>query len=302
MKLLALILALALGSPVEAISPEVPPVHEEEFLTEERRQQREDFAGIRVDERLGESFDLHIPFVDHRGEHVLLSDYASDERPLVITFVYHDCPMLCSLVLDGLTSALADTRLRLGQDYSVVAVSIDPRDTPEAAAAAHARYARSLGTNDDPEAYVFLTGEQASIDRLAGATGFRYEWLEDRQEFAHNATLVFVSPSGLISRYLYGLQFPALDFRRAVIEAGEGKVGSPIDQLLLYCFAYDPDAGGYVLQAANAMRVGGLLTFLVLLVTLLLFWRREAIDSLRGRVGGGRWSDYEDALRTSPNP
>jgi protein SCO1 len=281
--------------PVAAAEPA-----QEERLTEERRRMREDFAGIGVDEHLGDAIDLSIPFLDHAGNPVTLADFVEGDRPVVLSFVYHSCPMLCSIVLDGLTTTLRETRLTLGNDYRVIAVSIDPRDTPERAAAARDRYLRQLAADAAPEAYAFLTGTQESITSLTEAVGFRYEWVERRQEFAHPATLVFLSPAGVITRYLYGLQFPAVDFRRAVVEAGEGTVGSAMDQLLLYCFMWDGERGGYVLHATNAMKVGGLLTLFALLTTLLIFWRREALANLRRRRRLGDWSDYEDALRTTP--
>lgn len=307
--LLAAMLAVAL--PAAAAPTDEPPPggpsaaaagDAEEFVPEQRRRMREALEGVGVDERLGEQVDLAIPFVDHRGRAVTLADYLNGERPVVLVFVYHTCPMLCSIILNGLIETMRETRLRAGPDYRLVAVSIDPRDTPERAAAARERYLRQYGDGADDHSFAFLTGSASSIAALTAATGFRYEWVEARQEYAHAATAIFLTPTGTISRYLYGLRLPALDFRRAVIEAGQGTVGSPIDQVLLFCFVFDPDRGGYVLYAANAMRVGGLLTLVLLLGALLLFWRREALANLRRRRHDGRWSDYEDALRTAPDP
>jgi protein SCO1 len=277
----------------------VAPVEEEERLTAERRQMREAFSGIGVEEQLGETIDLSTPFVDHRGRHVTLQDYVQGDVPLLITFVYHNCPMLCSLVLDGLTSTLRETTLTLGTEYRTLAISIDPNDTPELSGPAHERYARRVAEVGDPEAMTFLTGTQESIDRITGATGFRYEWVEDQQEFAHTATLVFVSPAGQITRYLYGIQYPPADVRRSLVEAGEGTIGSTLDQLFLYCFVYDPDKGGYVLHATNAMKLGALLTLIILAGSLLAFWRRESRVN-EGRLAGGAWRHYEDPLRTAP--
>lgn len=277
----------------------VEPAEEEERLTAERRQMREAVAGIGVDEQLGERIDLSTAFVDHHGRSVTLADFVQGDVPLLITFVYHDCPMLCSTVLDGLTGTISQTTLELGTDYRVLAISIDARDSPDHSGPAHERYARRVAEAGDPEALTFLTGSEEAVAAITGATGFRFEWLEDRQEFAHTATLVFVSPAGQITRYLYGIQYPPADVRRSLVEAGEGTIGSTMDQLFLYCFVYDPDKGGYVLHATNAMKLGALLTLLLLAGALLAFWRRENRAS-RGRLAGAPWRHYEDPLRTAP--
>jgi len=271
---------------------------DDEFLPEARRQQREAFSGIGVDERLGEEMDLAIPFRDHRGNPVTLADYFTGEQPVALTFVYHDCPMLCSLVLDGVGRALQQTSLRLGQEYRMLAISIHPGDTPELAAAAHDRYRRYLPENADPEAFIFLTGTEDAIARVTEEIGFNFRWLEDQQEYGHTAMVAFLSPTGQITRYLYGLEFPSSDFRRALVEAGQGTIGTPVDQLILYCFAYDPSAGGYVLQASNAMRLGGFATVILLSLSLFFFWRREK----RANEASRNWLDGEDPLRIATSP
>jgi protein SCO1 len=293
---LLLVLVIAASLPAAgplAAAPDGPAIGEAsappkgERLTDARRQQREDFAGIGVDERLGDTVPTDIRLVDRHGAPLTFSDTFDGERPSVLVFAYHDCPMLCSLVLNAVTKAVRESTLALGSDYRVLVVSIDPADGPEQSTAAHARYAAYF---DDPaaaEAYAFLTAEEAEIRRLTDAVGFRYEWVESRQEWAHAAVAIFLSPTGTVTRYLYGLDFPARDFRTAVLEAGEGRIGSPMDQLLLYCFVYDPEAGGYVLHAMNAMRLGGGVTLLALGLVLALFWRREKQGNDRQR--GGAW-------------
>lgn len=251
----------------------VPP--QEEFVSEERQRLRDDFQGIGVEEKTGEYLDLSIPFVDHHGNEVTLADYVVGDVPLVLTFVYHDCPMLCSLVLDGFSDVIRQSTLRLGTGYRALAISFDPDDSPFQSKGAHERYAAYLPDGFDPESFVFLTGSQDSIDRITEAAGFQYRWIEERQEYAHTATLVFLSPEGLITRYLYGITHAPTDFRATLVEAGQGTIGTPLDQLFLYCFVYDPQKGGYTLQAIQAMKLGGMLTFAGLLGGLLVFWRRE---------------------------
>ncbi len=235
----------------------------------------DEFEGVGIEERLGETVSLDLPFVNASGTPVTLGDYFDGERPVVMAFVYHNCPMLCSLILDGMTEALRETRLDLGDDYQVLAVSFDPRDTPERAAEVKERYA-ALAGEGATEGMHFLVGEQASIDQLTEEVGFGFKWNERQREFAHSAGLFFLSPEGTVTRVLYGIEFPPSDFRVAALEASNGTIGSPVDQLLLYCFVYDPDAGSYVLHAQNAMKVGGVLTIILLGGFLFFFWRRES--------------------------
>lgn len=268
----------------------------EERLTAERQAQREAFSGIGVDEQFGETIPLDLTFTDHNGDTVQLGDYFGDGLPVVMTFVYHDCPMLCSLILDGTTTVMRDATVTLGQNYRVLAVSFDPRDTPAMAAEARALYGRRLGEDARLDDFVFLTGEQEAIDALTDAVGFRFEWVESQQDFAHTSVLTFLSPEAVVTRYLYGIAFDPGDFRLAAIEARQGEVSSPMEQLLLYCFIYDPDLGGYVLHATNAMKLGGLFTLILLLGGLGMFWLRERRRNADARRTGG-WDDVLPGLR-----
>ena len=244
-----------------------------------------ELENVGIEERLGGTVSPDIPFVNAEGEAVTLGDYFGGDRPVVVAFVYHNCPMLCSLILDGMTAALSGVNLEPGVDYEALAVSFDPRDTPERAAAAKERYVARF---DDEAAaaagFHFLTGTQESIDQITDEIGFGYEWNERQQEFAHTAALYFISPEGTITRYLYGIEYRPQDVRTALLEASNGTIGSPLDQLILYCFQYDPNAGSYVLHATNAMKVGGLLTIVLLGGFLLFFWRREGRRSTSGEA------------------
>ena len=235
----------------------------------------DELDGVGIEEHLGETVSADIPFLDSEGNAVTLGDYFDGERPVALAFVYHNCPMLCSLILDGMTTGMLEAGLNLGEDYQALAVSFDPRDTPERAADVRERYLARFDGPSAGEGLHFLTGSQESIDRITEEIGFGFEWNERQQEFAHTAAVYFISPEGKITRYLYGIEFPARDFRTALLEASDGRVGSPLDQLILYCFQYDPDAGSYVLHATNAMKVGGVLTLIMLGGFLFFFWRRE---------------------------
>ncbi|MEP0545386.1 MAG: SCO family protein [Rhodothermales bacterium] len=236
----------------------------------------DELDGVGIEEHLGETVSSDIAFVDSEGNAVTLGDYFDGERPVAVAFVYHNCPMLCSLILDGMTTAMREAGLDLGDDYQALAISFDPRDTPERAAEVRERYLARFDGAQAAEGLYFLTGSQESIDRITDEIGFGFEWNERQQEFAHTAAVYFISPEGVITRYLYGLEFHPRDFRTAVLEAGSGTIASPLDQLILYCFQYDPDAGSYVLHATNAMKVGGVLTLILLGGFLLFFWRRES--------------------------
>ncbi|MEM6647865.1 MAG: SCO family protein [Bacteroidota bacterium] len=244
------------------------------------------FADVGITERLGEAVPLDLPLVNAAGETTVLRDYLGADKPVVLAYVYHACPMLCSLVLDGLSASIEGTDLVPGSDYEVLAVSFDTRDTPADAAAARSKYLAKTDQVGVEDGWHFLTASEEAIGRLTRATGFGFKWDQRQQEYVHNAALIFLSPDGTITRYLYGIEYPPPDFRKAILEASEGTVGSTLDQILLYCFVYDPTANSYVLHALNVMKVGGLLT-LAFVGTLLAFhWRRE-----RRGTTEDRWAD-----------
>ncbi|MDT0631337.1 SCO family protein [Rubrivirga sp. S365] len=239
-----------------------------------------------IDENLGATVPTDLQFVDEAGRPVALSSLLDGERPVLLAFVYHNCPMLCSLVLDGVADAVSEAKATLGQDYEVLAVSIDPNDTPQKAAEAKARYVRQI---DDPAAeralhFWTVTPEtEANVERLAEAVGFRYGLDAKTGEYAHAASVMFLSPNGKITRYLYGLDYAPFDVNLAITEAGQGTVGSTLDRFLLTCFQYDHDAQSYSLAVLTATKIGGALLLLVFGAMLFVFWRRE------GRSTAERW-------------
>lgn len=274
--LLTLLGVVAVGATVGAAQPADPAQRAAALEAE--------LEGVGITERLGETVPADLALVDEAGNAVTLGDYFDGERPVVVAFVYHSCPMLCSLILDGVTRAMRETNLRLGGDYQALAISFDHEDTPERAAAAKARYLERLP--DQPGAaagWHFLTGTEEEVARVTDAFGFGFRWNERQQEYAHSAAAFFVSPEGELTRALYGIEFAPQDFRTALLEASEGRIGSPVDQLILYCFQYDPSVGSYVLHAQNAMKVGGVLTVLLLGAFLAFFWRRERRREEQGR-------------------
>ncbi len=238
---------------------------------------------IGFDQRLGTQVPTDAPFRDEQNRPVRLRDYLG-ARPVVLVLGYYRCRNLCTAVREGVLAALERTHLAAGRDYTVVAVSIDPADTP-----AFARAARDdLALRQPAEVgrgWHLLSGPQSSIAPLARAVGFRYFYDAQAQQFAHAAGLVVLTPHGVVSRYLYGVAFEPTDLRLALVESSQGRVGSPIDRLLLLCCRYDPATGRYGWLIWNLLRLGGGATVLVLVGVIGLMLRRERA----GRLRGGRW-------------
>jgi protein SCO1/2 len=229
---------------------------------------------IGFEQNLDARLPLDVPFVDEHGRTVRLGDYFG-AKPVVLLFVYYDCPLLCSHVLGALTSTLGVLSLDVGRDFQVVTVSIDPREKP---ALAMSRKALSLERYNRPtaaEGWHFLTGEQPSIDRLTTAAGFRYVWDDASQQFAHPTGLIVATPDGRPARYLFGIEYGGRDLRLALVEAAEGKIGTRVDSFLLYCYHYDPMTGRYGLAIMRTLRVTGAVTVLALIAFIVTMIRRD---------------------------
>ncbi len=214
---------------------------------------------VEIDERLGAPVPEGLPFVDAAGRAVRLGDYFRPGRPVILTLVYDRCPMLCSLLLRDLARGLRELAWRPGKDFEVVTVSVDPAEKPALAAQKQGGYLQALGDPGDAAAWPFLTGPPSSTAALARALGFRYSYDPITKSWAHGALLFLLSPAGKISRYLYGVDFPASTLRLALSEAGARKVVASIDRILLTCYHYDPASRRYGLAIFAALRAGGLL-------------------------------------------
>jgi len=233
--------------------------------------------GVGVEEQLGALVPLDLVFRDARGDEVALGTLLDSGRPAILNFVYHDCPMLCSVLLDSFTDTMKRMEWTPGREYDVLTVSFSAIETPDLAARQKEKYTSKLGRDGAGDGWHFLTGEDEAIQKLAASTGFQFKWVESRKEFAHPSLLIFLSPEGRITRYLHGLYFEPADVRKALVEASNGTVGSAVDQILMYCFQYDPTANSYVLHATNLMKVGALLTMLLIGLGLWLLRRRERL-------------------------
>jgi protein SCO1/2 len=231
-------------------------------------------ADVEFQQRLHEQLPLDLKFVNEDGREVRLGEYFN-RRPVLLAFVYYECPMLCTQVLNGVTSALTALDEKVGADYEVVAVSFDPRETAVLAAAKKKSYVDRYNRPGSEHGFHFLTGSEASIKALTAAAGFKYAWDEQTQQFAHASGFVVATPQGKLSRYFFGIEYAPRDVKFALMESSAGRVGSLIDQVLLYCYHYDPKTGSYSFVAMKAVQLGGAFTLLALAGFVVVAIRRE---------------------------
>lgn len=241
----------------------------------------EEFENVGIDEHVGDTIPLNLIFTDDRGRQVALEKYFRQDKPVMLALVYYTCPMLCNLILNGMVESMKGLDWTPGQEFQVVSVSFQPTETSLLASAKKKNYLKELGKPDVGDGWVFLTGAGDQSRALADAIGFKYRWDEENQQFAHASAIYLLTPDGKISRYLYGIEFPSRDVKLGLLEASEGKVGSTVDKIILYCYHYDPDAKGYVVFAGNVMRLGGAITLVLLVILLGTLWSRERIKKRR---------------------
>ncbi len=243
---------------------------------------------VGVDEHFDAVVPLDLEFKDEKGQVVRLGDYFKPERPVILTLNYYRCPMLCGLQLNGFLQGLKGLEWMPSEQFEIVTISIDPLETPALAAEKKQNYMTQLGREGAGTGWHFLTGGESNIRAVAEAVGFRYAYDEETAQYAHAAALMVLTPDGRVARYLYGIDYPASKLKFALLEAGQGEIGSPLDQLLLYCFHYDSKDRQYTPVAMNIMRVGGGVTVLILTIAIALMWLR---DSRSRKKSMGRMSD-----------
>jgi len=244
-------------------------------LAQRSGQSNEVYDGVDLKEKLGEQVATDVTFYNETGEAVRLEEYFDGETPVVLSLVYHDCPMLCSLILDGVTNSLRALEWTPGDEFEKLTVSFNAIETPDVAKRQKDLYLEDYGRPEAAEGWHFLTGDEEAIARLTDSVGFTFRWVEEQQEYVHPAVLIFISGDGTITRYLHGMEYPERDMRNALVEASEGRVGSAVDRAIMYCFKFDPSSNSYVLHAWNLMKLGSILGALALGGVLLVFWRRE---------------------------
>jgi protein SCO1/2 len=218
---------------------------------------------------------LDLAFRDEAGRNVQLRDYFT-ERPVLVALVYYGCPMLCDQTEQGVVGALRMLSFNPGRDYEVVFVSFDPRETPDMAAQKKESAMTHFRRPETASGWHFLTGSKESIDALTSGANFRYSFDEKSNLFAHAAGIMLLTPDGRISRYFYGVEYPARDLRLGLVDASAGKIGTPIDRALLFCYQYDPTSARYSASILKIIRLGGVLTILVLVAGMLIFRRRDS--------------------------
>ena len=231
-------------------------------------------AKVGIDQKLNAQIPLDAVFRDENGRSVKLAEYFG-KRPVVLALVYYECPMLCTQVLNGAVSAFKVMNFTVGAEYDVVTVSFDPKETPAMATAKKSAYVAKYGRPEAEKGWHFLTGDQAAITALAASVGFRYTFDQSTQQYVHASALMVLTPDGRVSKYFYGIEYSPKDIRLGLIEASNGRIGSPVDQLLLYCYHYDPHSGKYSMIVMNVLRLAGAATVALIVGFIGLMWIRD---------------------------
>jgi protein SCO1 len=229
---------------------------------------------VGIEQHLDAQVPPDLKFLDDTGKTVKLGDYFS-RKPLILNLVYYNCTMLCGEALAGLASAMRLVKFDVGNEFDVVTVSFDPRETPEMAAAKKKDYVGRYGRANAAAGWHFLTGQPDSINALTKAVGFQYQYDPKSNQFAHATAIMVLTPQGRISRYFYGVDFPPKDLRMGLVEASQGKIGNAVDAVLLYCYHYDPETGKYGAMVANILRLAAAATILIMGIFLFILWRLD---------------------------
>jgi protein SCO1 len=235
-----------------------------------------ELEGVGITQHLNAQIPLDLEFTDSGGKQVTLGQILDGRLPTILTMNYSDCPMLCSLQLNGLIDAIKSMSWNLGEQYQIVTVSIDPLEPSERALLTKQKYLEEYGRAGSAEGWHFLTSQkQERIKQLADCIGFGYKYVKESRQYVHPALATICTPDGRVSQYFSGIKYNPRDLRLALYEAGEGKVGTAVDQILMFCFHYDPEAGTYSWAAMRLMRTGGIFTLIFLGGMLSIFWIRE---------------------------
>ena len=243
--------------------------------------------GVGIDQRLDQQVPLDLMFKDEAGRAVPLSSFFQKGKPVILVPVYYRCPMLCTQILNGLAGSLKAVTLDPGKDFEIVAVSFDPKDTPETAAGKKQMYLRRYGRPGTANGWHLLTGDAQNIKALTDAVGFHYRYDAATDQFAHASGIMVLTPEGRLSRYFYGIEYSPRDLRLGLVEASRNKIGSPVDQILLFCYHYDPATGKYGAVVMNLVRFAGAGFTLICGTFLVIFLRRDIRRDRKtlGRVG-----------------
>ncbi|MBL7557850.1 MAG: SCO family protein [Bdellovibrionaceae bacterium] len=247
------------GKPAAAISTERP----------------KELDGVGIEEKLGSTVDMDLKFKNEKGEDVTLGSFYDGRHPVIISLVYYSCPGLCNFHLNGLVEGLKGLDWSPGEKFQVLAISFDAKETPDLGAGKKKSYMDVYERPQAEKGFHFLTADQATIDKITSSVGFKFKWNETEKEWAHSSAAIVTTPKGIISRYLGGIMFDPKDVKLALNEATEGKIGTFVDKMILYCFHYDPKENKYSLAAFNLVRLGGVGIVVILMLLLLPFWLRN---------------------------
>ncbi len=242
---------------------------------------------VGIEQHLNAQVPPDLTFRDDTGKIVKLGDYFG-HKPLILNLVYYNCTMLCGEALAGLASAMRLVKFDVGNEFDVITVSFDPRETPEMAAAKKIDYVKRYGRANASAGWHFLTGQPDSINALTKAVGFQYQYDPKRNQYAHATAIMVLTPQGRISRYFYGVDFPPKDLRMGLVEASQGKIGNAVDAVLLYCYHYDPETGKYGAMVANILRLAAAATILIMGIFLFILWRLDLSVPRRTLPSGAR--------------
>ncbi len=237
-----------------------------------------DMTGIGITEKLGESIDLNLQFTNELGQTVRLGDYFTDKKPVIISLAYYECPMLCGIVLNAVVDGLKGLDWTPGKEFTLINLSFDPKEKFDLAAAKKKNLVEALGKPEAAAGWHFLTGEESPIKTLATQLGFGYRWDEKEKQYAHGAGIFVLTPEGKLSRILYGIQYRPSDLRLSLLEASSGKIGTIIDRLILFCYAYNPVTRQYSMMLTRVMQIGAIVTTLLLGAFIAIARKRE-LDS-----------------------
>jgi protein SCO1/2 len=240
--------------------------------------------GVGFRPELKAQMPLDAPFTDETGKEVRLRDYSHSQKPVLLAFVYYGCPMMCTQLEQGVVGSLRMLSFNPGRDYEVVFISFDDRDTPAMAADKKASAMARFRRPDTASGWHFLTGSKESIAAVTKAANFTYNFDAKSNLFAHASGILLLTPDGHISRYFYGVEFPSYEVRLGLVDASAGKIGTPVDQVLLFCFQYDPSTARYSATILGIVRIGGILTLAIMIVAILIFRRRDAATADRANL------------------
>jgi protein SCO1 len=270
----SLLLAIGLALAIVLLAVSAPAQINSGMMSPPANTRPPRLENVGIEQHLDAQVPPGLTFSDETGKVVTLGDYFG-RKPLILNLVYYNCTMLCGEALAGLASAMRLVKFDVGNEFDVITVSFDPRETPEMAAAKKIDYVKRYGRPNAAEGWRFLTGQPDSINALTKAVGFQYQYDAKSNQYAHATAIIVLTPQGRISRYFYGVDFPPKDLRMGLVEASQGKIGNPIDAVLLYCYHYNPETGKYGAIVSNIMRLAAAGTVLMLGGLLFILWRLD---------------------------